>query len=48
MIGDERALIDTIRKRQRKWIGHTAKNGNPMKNAWKQNKKQFIISVILK
>jgi len=22
MIGDERALIDTIRKRQGKWIGH--------------------------
>jgi len=25
MIGDERALIDTIRKRQRKWIGHTCR-----------------------
>jgi len=22
MIGDEKALIETIRKRQRKWIGH--------------------------
>jgi len=22
LIGDERALIDTIRKRQRNWIGH--------------------------
>jgi len=22
MIGDERALTDTIRKRQRRWIGH--------------------------
>ena len=51
MIGDERAVIDTIRKRQRKWIGHrrsfTAKNGNPMKNGRKENKKQFIVSVIL-
>jgi len=25
MIGDERALIDTIRNRQRKWIGHRLK-----------------------
>jgi len=25
MIGDERALINTIRKRQRKWIGHWLK-----------------------
>ena len=54
MIGDERALLDIIRKRQRKWIGLRlrgvllhAKNGNPMKNGWKENKKQFIFSVIL-
>ena len=53
MIGDERALIDTIRKRQRKWLRHrlrgvlTAKNGIPMKNGWTENKKQLIVSVIL-
>ena len=52
MIGDERVLIDTIRKRQRKWIGliymsFAAKNGNPMKNGWNENKKPFIVSVIL-
>jgi len=28
-------------------MSFAAKNGNPMKNGWKENKKQFIVSVIL-
>jgi len=48
---DERALIDAIRNRQRKWIGHRLRGvlllRKAIKNGWKENKKQFIVSDIL-
>ena len=42
MIGEERSLICSIKSRQKKWIGHTAKNGDRRENVRYLNLLQFI------
>src|SRR6218665_883676 len=46
MVGEERALIDTIRKRQRKWIGHRLRGVLLLKRQsnekWMERKQETI------